>query len=141
MPEVTDSDLFAMRGPIDGRKFFSQSAFRSAFFLVLTTLSLGGTFWVVLILCQYWNRLSSVSVLGLFIFACGFVGPWLRAFNYHARLRELYLQGSLTTIEAGSALDIALGVAAGGINDALFYCFATMLAMLGYIAFLLSHSC
>lgn len=123
-----------------GPRFFSRSAFRSGLFLSVTALCLVGVLSDLYIVCKYWHALSPASVTGFWIFACGLIGPWWRALRYHERMQQLYLEGSVSKVEAGSAMDVALNVAAGGMNDSLFFCFATMLAMLRYIDYLLSQA-
>jgi hypothetical protein len=123
-----------------GARFFSRSAYRSGVFITVTALCLFGGLGDLYVVSRYWHKLSSVSVAGFWIFACGFVGPWWRALRYHGRLQQLYMEGSIEKIEPGSAMDVALDIAMRAMNDSLFFCFTTMLAMLRYIAYLLSQT-
>ena len=131
------SDSSVRQGPLDERKLSSRSPFRSGYFLVVTSLCLGGALYGFSILYRFWPRLSSQGTAGLLIFVCGFVYPWWKTLRYHDRMRELYLEGSVTEVEQGSPLGVALESAAGAIHDSLFYCFVTMLALLAYIEHLL----
>lgn len=136
---MSASELSVRRGAFDGQRFFSGSPFRSWYFLVVSSLCLGGAIYGLSILYRYWPRLSSQGTTGLLIFVCGFVYPWWKALQYHDRVRQLYLEGTVIQAEPGSILDVALGTAAGAIHDSLFYCFVTMVALLAYIEHLLRH--
>ena len=133
------SDSTAKRGPIDRHKFFSRSPFRSLSFLVVTTLCFSGVVLGLWIIYLGWRHWSVYFPSGLIVFICGFVYPWWRALLYHEKMEQLYSDGSISDVTPGSALDVALSVAAGGINDLLFYCFTTMGALLAYIGYLLKH--
>src|SRR5208282_3940837 len=130
---MSDLDLVGRRGAFDGQKFFSRSPFRSGYFLVVTSLCMAGAVYGVSILYRYRHQMPSQGTTSLLVFVCGFVYPWWRAVRYHERLHQVYVEGSLVELEPGSAMDVALGVAAGAINDSLFFCFTTMLALLAYI--------
>jgi hypothetical protein len=137
--DVSEDSLSARRGAFDGQKFFSRSPFRSAYFLVITALCASGTIFGLSILYRYRVLLSTEGMAGFLIFVCGFLFPWWRVLRYHELVRQLYSEGSVTNVEPGSALDVALGVAAGVIVNSLFYAFATMLALLAYIEHLLKR--
>ena len=125
-------------GRIDGSRFFSQSPFRSAYFLAVTLVFLACTTYDLFLVLRYWHRLTTPALLTLWMVGCGVGGAWMRALRYHRRIRCLL--GDEISIEAkpGSALHVALSVAAAGMNDALFFCLTPILLLLVYVERLLS---
>ncbi len=131
--------LETRRGPIDGRKFFSRSPFRSGHFLAATAVCLVDLLYAVIMLYQYWPRLSTFAAAVIWTITLGLARTWWRAFQYINRVRDLYSESSLTEMEPGSPFDIALGIAAGAINDILIYGSSTTMLLLAYTRTLLSH--
>lgn len=125
--------LELQRGPIDGRKFFSRSPFRSGYFLIATAVSWGCVVLVLRILLRHWPHLPSGGVVILSLIVMGIAQAWVRGYRYIDRLRQLYSGAVLTHVEAGSPLDIALGVAAGVTNNLLFYSLTTLALSLVYV--------
>jgi hypothetical protein len=129
--------LLARRGPIDGCKFFSRSPFRSAYFLLATSVCLAGVLLDIFILYQYWQKLSTYAAAVLWTVGYGLTVAWWRGHHYIGLVRDLYLDGSITEAEKGSPLDITLGVAAGAINQILIFGSCATMLLLGYLAGLL----
>jgi hypothetical protein len=138
---MSDPDLLMMRrGPIDGRKFFSRSPFQSGYFITATSVCLAALTMDIVILYQQWDRLSSFTLSMLCLVAIGVVNTLWRGYRYLGRVRDLYLDGFIANVEPGSPLDIAMGVAAGAINEMLFFSFSTMVLLLGCVLNILNHA-
>ena len=132
-------ELVARRGSMDGNKFFSRSAFRSIPFVVVTAIGVVGLFLAFWIL--YLDKQArSTAPLSLIALVGAFYYPWWAALRYHERIEALYLEGSLKGVEPGSAIDVALSVAAGAINSLLFSCFSAIAFWeWWHIAYILKH--
>jgi hypothetical protein len=116
------------RGSSDWQKLFSRPPFRSVYFLIVTALGLGCLTLALSIIYRNGRHLSQFQVLALVMIAYGIVEMWAQ------RLRDLYSDGSITGAEPGTPLDVALGVAAGFINEILFSCFLTIAILLFYVS-------
>jgi len=131
MNDLGSDILLQRRGPYDGRKFLSQSPFRSGRFLTVTMICLVCLILVLYLMFRQRHELPIIVVLSMAGFTIA--GIWWRAWRYLDRLRQLYLEGSIKEVATGSPLDIALGVAAGAINDTLFFSFTTIGMLLAII--------
>jgi hypothetical protein len=131
--------LLIKRGPIDGPKFFLESPFRSGYFLAATAVSLVGVFTALFILYAEWQRLSTFQAAVIWTVGYGLSVTWWRAYRYTKRGRGLYLDGSITEVEPGSPLEIALGIAAGAITEILFFGSGATMLLLGYARILLTR--
>jgi hypothetical protein len=133
-----NTSFFVENGVIDGGRFLSGSAFRSPRFVLLTALAFGVV--VVDFLTLYLNRraehaLSFALIGGLA--AVQLLHSWWRILWFYSKIRSLYAAAKLEReVREGSSLDLALRTAAGGLADLLFYCYGTILMLLGLIWFL-----
>lgn len=110
---------------------------RSGGFLVSTILGLAG------VVCSGWiayvGAHKQVHVLPILFIAAGFVIAWWLAFACRKEIRALQDGGALDEIRPGTAVNTALDLTLRTINNVLFYCFLTMLALLVFIGFILKH--
>ena len=109
------------RGPISGLSFFSRSPFYSLRVLVVGATNLVCVFLDASLLIRFWDRMPSHAKHVLIIFGVVLVFSWWGSIRNLNRLRDLYINLDQETTGAGpgSPMDIALGVAAGGITDCL----------------------
>ena len=128
------------RGTVDGHKFFSRTPFRSGYFVIVTAICLACIILAAFITYRNWDRLTGVQILIIFQVAWGGIaGTWWGALQSIDRVRQLYAEGSITEVEPGSPLDVALAVAAGAITHILFCFSITVAIVLYYIGYLLAH--
>lgn len=105
------------RGIIDGREFFSRSPFLNPHFLVGTIASFICIFMAFGIAIVYRDRVS-LGIVWELASLCGVLPmAWLGVFRHIKRLRSLYKEGLIGKVEAGSPMDVALGVAANAIIE------------------------
>jgi hypothetical protein len=108
---------------------------RSGSFLVVTILGLVG------IVCSGWiayiGAHKQVHILPILFVAAGFVFAWWLALACRKEIRALQDGGALDEIQSGTPVNTALELTLRTINNVLFYCFVTMLALLVFIGFLL----
>jgi hypothetical protein len=109
------------RGPVDGYRFFSRPLFYSARILVPGVICLACIVVDATLLGLHWRQVSQLTAYVIYALSVLLIGFWLDFLNYLRRLRALYLEGELGEVEPGSPIDIALGVAAGGITTGLLF--------------------
>jgi hypothetical protein len=88
---------------------------------------------------QFWQKLSTIKAMLFGLVGWGLVNTWWRALRYIGRVRDLYREGSVTEVEQGSPLDIAVGVAAGAISDILFFGSGATVLSMGFVVKLLNR--
>jgi hypothetical protein len=111
--------LMDRRGSVDGRKFVSRSLLRSVSFLVSSATCLFCILYDISLAFRYWGEMHSNVTCVLFAVGMILLISWWGGFRYLLRLRSLYLEGLIEEVEQGSTMDIALGIAAGGITNLL----------------------
>ena len=121
------------RGPIDGRQFFSRSPFLSGHFLVASGMNLACIAMELFLVFHHAAKISPSTELFFAVLGIVILLSWLGTLRHIRRLRALYLEGLVREVEAGSPLDVALGVAAGEIVDWLLCISAAIMMMLIYI--------
>jgi hypothetical protein len=123
-----------------GKKFFSQSLFRSTYALVATAQLIATSLGSSVFFYVYWNRLSTGVKEILFIIL--FLLPLrcvLNAWNFHKRVHDVYLKNELQNIPTDSPVHIALDVAAKAIVDDMLYIFMVLLTLLVVSTLLLTY--
>jgi hypothetical protein len=105
------------RGTIDGREFFSRSPFRSRHFLMATGTILACLVMELVIVTHLSGRISSSGAWFLTTLSLLLLVSWFSALRHIRRMRALYKEGLIGDIEAGSPMDIALGIAAVELID------------------------
>jgi len=128
-----------LRGVIDGREFFSKSPFSSRYFLTATIASLACIAFDIFLICRYRSGVSSTLLVLAFMDVFVLLS-WFGAVRHIRRVRAAFSESSLENIDAGSSIDIVLGVAAGAIFDWLAGVSATVLLVLIYIGINLAGS-
>jgi hypothetical protein len=79
--------------------------------------------------------------LGGFIsIGTGFAYPWMTIVLNHRRIQRLYANGELKDVPEGSPLDVALGVAAWGPLQTIFYSSGAMIVMEAIIGTLMRRA-
>jgi len=129
-----------LRTFVDGRCFLTGSPFRSMHFVVASTLGLVAFVVDVCVIYRHRETLNIyvAVVLGILI-GVQIIYQWWRALRYYSKIRKLYAMRSEEEARAGTPLDIALRIAAGGITDILFYCYGMTLVALILIGVLLTR--
>jgi len=127
------------RGIIDGRLFFSKSPFLNMYFLIGAIASILCVLMAVAIALLHRATLST-GIAWILIILCGFLPIcWIEVLRHIRRLRSLYDEGLINDVEAGSPMDIALGVAANAITESLASVSCTILFALFYLWILLDR--
>jgi hypothetical protein len=121
------------RGIIDGREFFSKSPFSSNHFLIATATNLVCLVIVLAITLRHSGRVSSSTAWLLITVSLLVLISWFGSLQHIRRIRTLYKEGLINNVEAGSSMDIALGVAAGAIFDWLAGISCTVFIALLYV--------
>jgi hypothetical protein len=121
------------RGIIDGREFFSRSPFLNPLFLGGALASFICIFMAFSIAIIYRDRLSPGIVWVLVGLCVTLPMAWLGAFRHIKRLRSLYKEGLIGTVEAGSPMDVALGVAANAVTEWLASLSCTVFVALAWV--------
>jgi len=107
------------RGIIDGRLFFEKSPFLNFDFLVSVVMSILCILIALTIAILHWATLSA-GIVWMLVTLCGLLPiSWLSALRNIRRIRSFYMEELIGTVEAGSPMDIALGVAANSITEGL----------------------
>ena len=128
------------RGPFNGHHFFSRSPFRSGYFLVMTAFCLVAVIATLYVMYRAWSRLQFNEFTALIWVAwAGIITSWVKALQTIDRVRQLYVEGSVTEVEPGSPLDVAMGAAAEAINNNLFFYAGSVVFLLFFIAHLFSR--
>ena len=135
---MTNSSLLPYRrGPVDGHKFFSRSPFRSVYFLVMTLGCIASLVFAVYLMYRNWGKLGfNEFTTVIWISWAGIITTWIRALMAIDRVRQLYFEGSITKVDPGSPMDVALGTAAEAIINNLFFYSGSVLVLL----MLLNHA-
>lgn len=105
------------RGIIDGNDFFSKSAFRSKFVLIAIISTIVCITMILVILFSHWKQISMTIMWPLIADISILFISWFGALQHIQRMRRLFKDELVGQIEAGSPMDIALGIAAGAICD------------------------
>jgi hypothetical protein len=121
------------RGPIDGRRFFSRSPFLAPHFLIASAMNLACILVEIVLIFHHSGKISPSTELAFAGLGIMILMSWLGTLRHIRRLRALYQEGQVREVEAGSPLDVALGVAAGEIFDWLACISAAIMLMLIYI--------
>jgi hypothetical protein len=127
------------RGPFDGQKFFSRSPFRSGYFLTASAACLLSLCITFVVMYRNWGRLGTFEVILLAQLAWGLGMTWWRNLQNIDRVRQLYEEGSITKVEPGSPLDVALASAGGATNELLFFYSASTAILVAYVGHLLAR--
>lgn len=128
------------RGPIDGRHFFSTPLFRSYNFMTLSVMALIGVLYDVYLAISHLNSRSANWIVFLLPVATGFAYSWWGVVLNFRRVQGIPPVLRNQRVEDGSPLDIALGAAAWGPQQALMYCYGSMLVMEVFIGRLLTKA-
>lgn len=121
------------RGFIDGREFFSRSPFFNPSFLGGIVATLICIFMALCLAVVFRNRVS-LGIVWVLASLCGvLLMAWTGALRHIRRLRSLYKDGLIGTVEAGSPIDIALGVAANAIIEWLASLACALFLALSYL--------
>jgi hypothetical protein len=127
--------------PIDGRRFFSRSPLGSTYFQSVSATCFVGLLYDVYLACSYMHVNGTMNGLVGFIFiGTGFAYPWMTIVLNHRRIQRLYANGELKDVPEGSPLDVALGLAAWGPLQALFYSSGAMIVMEAFIGTLMKRA-
>lgn len=114
-----------------GREFFSQSPFRSGWFLIAAVVFIVIILGSAAFFAVCWNRIpAGMRVFLLLVVCVRSVNCMWAAIVRHKKLRTMYFPGSVRNIPPGSPITVALDVAARAILDDLFYTNATLLVVL-----------
>jgi hypothetical protein len=118
LDSTRDAELLKdKRGIIDGQEFFSKSPFLNPHFLVGTIASFICVVMALSIAIIYRSRVS-LGMVWVLATTCGVLPmAWLGAFRHIKRVQSLYKEGLIGAIEAGSPMDVALGVAANAVTE------------------------
>jgi hypothetical protein len=126
------------RGPIDGRRFFSQSPFRSWNFLAVSAECFVGIVYAFYLMYSHWYGWFGSLVYSSIVI--GFVYSWFSMLFSFQRVRDLDHGVALKDVEPGSPLDVALGAAAWAPLQTLIYCYGVMIVTEAMIGHLLSRA-
>jgi hypothetical protein len=135
--------LRKVRGPIDGRRFFSTPLFRSYNFMALTAIALTGVvydFYLAISAISHFHSIAENWMVVFLFIATGFAYSWLAVVLNFRRIQAISPDQRSENIEEGSPIDIALGVAAWCPQQALMYCYGSMILMEVFIGRLLSKA-
>jgi hypothetical protein len=121
------------RGIIDGRLFFSRSPFRSPHFLAASAMNLACIVAELILVFGHTGRVSPSTELTFVGVGALLTLSWFGTLRHIRRVRAIYQEGLVKEPEAGSPLDVALGVAASAIFDWLACISAVTLFSLIYI--------
>jgi hypothetical protein len=121
------------RGIIDGRQFFSRSPFVNHLFLIGTIASFICIIMAFSLAILYRDRMS-LGIVWVLVGLCGVLPvAWLGAIRHIKRLRSLYKEGLIGTVDAGSLMDVALGVAANAVTEWLAFLSCTVFIALAWV--------
>jgi len=130
------------RGPVSGLKFFSKSPFHSIRVLVVTATDAVCILLDLFLLFRYWSSMHSHVKYVLIVIGFVLLSSWWGSIRNLRRLRALYLEFDEETkhSSAGSSMDIALGVAAGGITNCLLCISGITFLVVMYFAYFYYHA-
>jgi hypothetical protein len=120
--------------------FSSKSPFRSVSFLVVSIIGLGSLVIDVYLVCRHWQTAPAyVAVILSTPIGAQLLYQWFRVLRHRAKLRELYLKGSVEETKDWSLLDVAARISARGMLDLLFFSYGIAIFAMILIGLLLSR--
>jgi hypothetical protein len=129
--------LLDKRGPVAGFKFFSKSPLQSPRLLFIGISNAACLVFDLSVLFRHWFEMHAHARYVLIAVGAVLLISFLGSIRNLTRLRALYLDLDEETHKAGqgSPMDIALGVAAGGITDCLLCISGLSLLVVLYFAY------
>jgi hypothetical protein len=125
---------------IDGRDILIRSPFRCYHFLITTVIGLAAVSWDAYLINRYWNILSTGTIV-LMSLAVGaqIIYQWWRTLLCYGRLRRYASAIQAELSGADNDFEMATRMAAGGIAEALLFCFFIILMEVIVIGALLAQ--
>ena len=125
---------------LDGRRFMTDSPFRSGYFVVASVAGLGAVLTDAYLIVRHWQTLNEGVVITLgIVIGVQLIYQWWRTLRYYSQIRKLDATKAEGEAKEGTPLDGALRLATGGLTDILFYCYGMTLVALILIGVLLTH--
>jgi prolipoprotein diacylglyceryltransferase len=140
--EVSTPKLSSIRrGGMDGRKFFSRPLFRSPSFLFASAIWLLDAAILLMIIFEHAHQLGDAKTVALIVIFYLAIDAWWRARAYLDRVRDLFLDGTITEVVPGSALEILLSICARATTSVLHGGGTVILPLLLFLEYFLRHQC
>jgi hypothetical protein len=117
-----------------GPKFLAGSPLSSYFFLVDTVLLLVASCLNVFVLVNYWGRTATFTHFWLIVNFAAMITFWVKVWQHHKRIRQLFRTGAITTVEPGSPLDSVMHTAGSLMHLSLYYLYFFLAGLLNLIA-------
>jgi len=119
--------------------FFSNSAFRSGYFITATLVCLGTLAYEVFLLYRHWRVLSDNDLIGFLLVASLLLGLWTFSLEQHSWTRILLRNEMISEVSQDFVFRNVLRVAAKTINNMLFSSSLAILLLLFFVDMLLSR--
>ena len=119
--------------------FFSNSAFRSGYFITATLLCLGTLAYEGFVLHRHWRVLSDNEVIDFVLVASLLLGLWTFSLEQHSWTRVLLRNEMISEVSQDFVFKNVLQVAAKTINNMLFSSSLAILFLLFFVDMLLSR--
>ena len=130
----------SLRTFIDGRRFLTDSPFRSGYFLTASLVGLGAVITAGFVTFRHWQKLNAGAIeIITIVIGLQLIYQWVRILRYYSKIRNLYAMKPEWEAKEGTPVDIALRIATGGLIEILFYCYGMTFVALFLIGAILTH--
>jgi hypothetical protein len=119
--------------------FFSNSAFRSGYFITATLVCFGTLAYEGFVLYRHWRVLSDTEVISFLFVASLVLGLWTFSLEQHSWTRILLRNETISEVSQDFVFKNVLQVAAKTINNMLFSSSLAVLILLFFVDMLLSR--
>lgn len=117
-----------------GPRFFQGSPLRSYFFFVDTLLLVLAVLFNVFVLARYWTATRSFTHFWLCVNLWAMILFWLKCWQYHGRIRQLYRTGAISEMQHGSPQDVIMQTTGSLMTMGLLYFLMVSIGLLNLMA-------